>query len=69
MGLSGSLRWTEEHAVGAENLPPVAFWWARGGGQCEGVLLASKHSIICKPKLASTCNLPTSSNPPDPSHM
>ena len=38
VGLSGSSRWTEEHAVGAENLPPVAFWWARGGGQCEGVL-------------------------------
>ena len=32
MSLSGLLRWTGEHAVGAENLPPVAFWWARGGG-------------------------------------
>ncbi len=38
VGLSGLLQWTGEHAVGAENLPPVAFWWARGGGQCEGVL-------------------------------
>ena len=38
VGLSGSSRWTGEHAVGAENVPPVAFWWARGGGQCEGVL-------------------------------
>ena len=38
MGLSGSSRWTGEHAAGAENLPPVAFWWAQGGGQCEGVL-------------------------------
>ena len=38
MGLSGSSRWTREHAVGAENLSPVAFRWARGGGQREGVL-------------------------------
>ncbi len=38
MGLSGSLRWTGDHAVGDKNLPAVAFCWARGGGQCEGVL-------------------------------
>ena len=38
VGLSGSSHSTGEHAVWAENLPPVAFWWARGGGQCEGVL-------------------------------
>ncbi len=38
VGLSGSSRWTGEHAIWAENLPPVAFWWGRGGGQCEGLL-------------------------------
>ena len=35
MGSSRPSRWTREHAAGAENLSPVAFWWARGGGQCE----------------------------------
>ena len=38
MGLSRPSLWTREHAAGAENLSSVAFWWARGGGQCEGVL-------------------------------
>ena len=38
VGSSRPSRWTREHAAGAENLSPVAFWWARGGGQCEGVL-------------------------------
>ena len=32
MGLSRPSQWTREHAAGAENLSPVAFWWARGGG-------------------------------------
>ena len=39
-------------------------WWARGGGQCEVLLWAGRRSIISRPKLASTCNLPTSGNPP-----
>jgi hypothetical protein len=53
-----------EHSVGAEIVACEAFWWARGGGKFEGLLLAGRHSIVSKPKLASTCNLRTSGNPP-----
>ena len=46
MGSSRPSRWTREHAAGAENLSPVAFWWARGSGQCEE-RAQNLYDVVC----------------------